>query len=84
MADDEHYVVRPGERADFERLIASARGNGRQIVGVVHAWSLRPANAASSASERPSTDLSSTMVSLTSLLVLAQALSASGLAAPFR
>jgi acyl transferase domain-containing protein/acyl carrier protein len=34
------YTVRPGEREDWDALLAELRGQGRKLAGIVHLWGL--------------------------------------------
>ncbi|HEV7517656.1 MAG TPA: KR domain-containing protein, partial [Thermoanaerobaculia bacterium] len=70
------YIVRPGEREDWDALLADLRGQGRRLAGVVHLWGLTGA-------EELEVDAALELC-FYSLLTLAQALGRLGSTDPLR
>ncbi|MEA2692361.1 MAG: hypothetical protein QOJ16_1748, partial [Acidobacteriota bacterium] len=73
---DGAYSVRPGEREDWDALLAELRGQGRRLAGVVHLWGM-------TGDGEPEVDLALELC-FYSLLTLAQALGRLGSTDPLR
>jgi acyl transferase domain-containing protein/acyl carrier protein len=73
--DKDHYIVRPGERHDYDLLLDAIRNDGRTIEHIFHLWSMTTATEARSLTE-------SYTKNFFSLFYLAQALESVGALIP--